>query len=538
MTQPARRAVRPTKKAPRPAQKPFKAETHFDRFFSLSLDFLCISSGDGYFKLVSPAVTDILGWSVKEFLAKPYIDFVHPDDQPATLREVQKQIRSGQKVLHFENRYRHKNGSWRVLSWRSAPYGKLMYATARDVTDVKNMEQALRKTNDVLEERVRERTVEVEKAYADLRLMLKNMLNAFIVWESVFDDRGKYVSFRFGYFNDAYVRISGVTPDVRGKDVFAVWPATEQSWVEVYGGVAMTGVPKIFDMYHAPTEGWYHCHAYRPTDSPAQVCVIFEEITERKKAEEEIRQLNADLERRVALRTTELEIANQELESFSYSVSHDLRAPLRHVQGYVEMLADDAHGKLSDKSLRYLKTITDASGEMGQLIDDLLAFSRMARAEMNETAVDLDALLRIVVDGVEMETKGRQIVWKIAPLPRVMGDPTMLKQVFANLIGNAVKYSRHKDPAVIEAGCAGEEAGRPVIFVRDNGAGFDMDYAHKLFGVFQRLHRAEEFEGTGIGLANVKRIINRHGGRVWGEGKVGQGAAFFVTLKPAVTTTP
>jgi len=253
-------------------------------------------------------------------------------------------------------------------------------------------------------------------------------------------------------------------------------------------------------------------------------------VTKRRQTLAEILRLNASLERRVQERTGQLEEANKELESFSYSVSHDLRAPLRHIHGYVEMLTQASDGQLSDKARRYLKTITDASVEMGQLIDDLLAFSRMSRIEMNETRVQMDGLAQDAIRGLGMATQGRNIVWKIAPLPQVMGDPSTLKQVLANLIGNAVKYTRQRDPAEIEIGCAGEEDGRVILCVRDNGAGFDMQYAHKLFGVFQRLHRTDEFEGTGIGLATVRRIVARHGGRTWAEGEVDKGAKFYFTL--------
>jgi light-regulated signal transduction histidine kinase (bacteriophytochrome) len=185
-----------------------------------------------------------------------------------------------------------------------------------------------------------------------------------------------------------------------------------------------------------------------------------------------------------------------------------------------------------------LKTIAAASRAMGQLIDDLLAFSRMGRTEMQQTTVDLAALLKEAQRNLESAAPDRNIRWNEAPLPKVRGDPAMLRQVFANLLGNAVKYSRQRDPAEIEVGCAGEEEGRIVLFVRDNGAGFDMKYAGKLFGVFQRLHRTEEFEGTGIGLANVRRIINRHGGRTWAEGAVGKGATFYFTLAPAPAVQP
>lgn len=361
-----------------------RAEHERDRFFNLSIDLLCISSVDGYFKRISPAVTDILGWSVEEFLAQPYIDLVHPEDQAATLAEVKRQVSTGEKVLHFENRYRHKDGTWRVLSWCSVPQPDgLMYASARDVTEVKRTATRIERLNDELQ-----------------------------------------------------------------------------------------------------------------------------------------------------LRASELEIANKELESFSYSVSHDLRAPLRHVQGYVEMLTREVQTQLSDKARRYLKTIAAAGREMGELIDDLLSFSRMGRAEMRETNVDFAQLVQEVRQSLELSIQDRQVVWKLGALPNVKGDPAMLKQVLANLLDNSVKYTRPRHPAVIEISCVGEEDGRLVFCVRDNGVGFEMKYGDKLFGVFQRLHRADEFEGTGIGLASVRRIITRHGGRTWAEGKQGVGAALYFTLAP------
>ncbi len=239
------------------------------------------------------------------------------------------------------------------------------------------------------------------------------------------------------------------------------------------------------------------------------------------------------LERLVAERTRQLKLSNRELEAFSYSVSHDLRAPLRHINGYVEMLGEDAESTLSSEAKRYLQVIADASRQMGQFIDHLLEFSRMGRTELRETRVDLNDLVRETMAHLETETRDRHIAWTIPALPSVKGDPAMLKQVLANLLGNAVKYSRQRDPAQIEIGQTGEEDGQFIFFVRDNGAGFDMKYADKLFGVFQRLHRAEEFEGTGVGLANVRRIIARHGGRVWAEAAPDQGATFYFTLKPA-----
>ena len=195
------------------------------------------------------------------------------------------------------------------------------------------------------------------------------------------------------------------------------------------------------------------------------------------------------------------------------------------------MLAREEEGHLTDKGQRYMQTIADASREMGVLIDDLLAFSRMGRTEMCEARVDLDALVQATLRDLETTTRDRTIVWTIPPLPTVQADPAMLKLALANLLGNAVKFTRPRDPARIEIGTAGAQDGRIILFVRDNGVGFDPQYTHKLFGVFQRLHRADEFEGTGIGLANVRRIIARHGGRTWAEGAPDRGAAFYFTLE-------
>ncbi|HKY22682.1 MAG TPA: ATP-binding protein [Vicinamibacterales bacterium] len=229
-------------------------------------------------------------------------------------------------------------------------------------------------------------------------------------------------------------------------------------------------------------------------------------------------------------RTDQLVAANKELEAFSYSVSHDLRAPLRHVSGFTELLLKSEGADLDPGRKRYLRLISESAVKMGELIDALLVFSRMGRAEMLHTRVDLNAIVRTAQrETIQMDPE-REIEWVINPLPEVAGDPGMLQLVFTNLLSNAFKYSRAQKPAIVEVGSQDCKSGEAVIFVRDNGVGFDMAYAGRLFGVFQRLHRAEEFEGTGIGLANVQRIVARHGGRVWAESELGKGATFFVAL--------
>jgi light-regulated signal transduction histidine kinase (bacteriophytochrome) len=227
--------------------------------------------------------------------------------------------------------------------------------------------------------------------------------------------------------------------------------------------------------------------------------------------------------------TAQLEQSNRELEAFSYSVSHDLRAPLRHIRGFAELLHESDAGRLSEVGDRYLQTILTAARLAGELVDHLLSFSRIGRTTLQPTAVAMDALVGEVCREVMAEAAGRDIDWKLHPLPEVWVDPIMIRLVLWNLLANAVKYTRPRAQAVIEMGCR-DEAGEFVFSVRDNGVGFDMAYARKLFGVFQRLHRLDELEGTGIGLATVRRIIARHGGRTWAEGVVDRGATFYFSL--------
>ena len=305
---------------------------------------------------------------------------------------------------------------------------------------------------------------------------------------------------------------------------------------------------------------WFDDHSFGYQMDGADIIIegLALDITDRKQAEAEICRLNAELEKRVIERTTQLEIANKELEAFTYTVSHDLKAPLRAVEGYAQILIEDHAVLLDGEGRRTCEVIIDNARKMARLIDDLLAFSRIGRAEMQQAPVDMVTLANEVFFELTTPDKRERIDFHAAPLPRATGDQRLLRQVWMNLIGNAVKFSAQKTRAVIEVGCLAEGNGHlsaggheadvstehlpsaipipsseRVYFVRDNGAGFDMAYVDKLFGVFQRLHSAKEFEGTGVGLAIVQRIVQRHGGRIWAEGEPGKGATFYFSIGKA-----
>jgi len=457
------------------------------------------------------------------------------------------------KELAFQNEEKGKRADELAIANKELAFQNEEKGKRADELAIANKELAFQseekgKRAGELEQRVVERTADLEAANRALqasstyaRSLIETGLDPLVTISA----EGKITD-----VNEGSIKVTGMSREkligTDFSDYFTEPDKAREGYQMVFAKGFVTDYPLIIRHKDGRlTDVLYNASVYK--DAAGNVLGVFaaaRDVTERKRAEEETRQLNA-----------QLEATNKELETFSYSVSHDLRAPLRHVQGYVDMLGREAGDKLSDKGRRYMKTITDASQDMGALIDDLLAFSRMSRAEMCEVSVNLDTLVQATLRDLEPDTRSRNIVWKIPSLPAVQADAAMLKLALANLLGNAVKFTRPRNPAVIEIGVmedgsngvmgttqdaaavSSQNSNTPtlqhsnVFFVRDNGVGFDPQYVQKLFGIFQRLHQAEDFEGTGIGLANVRRIIARHGGRTWAEGKLGEGATFYFTLR-------
>ncbi|HSH94021.1 MAG TPA: ATP-binding protein [Roseimicrobium sp.] len=385
---------------------------------------------------------------------------------------------------------------------------------------------------DRMAETLQKRQVEITQAEGKFRILVEqSIVGIYIIQEN-----------RLVYVNPRLAEIVGRPwEEVTGKDVLLIIAPEDRRKVSENIQKRLEGVVTSLHyqlhLLHADGSAVAveaHGSATSFGGKPAIIGTLMD-ISERLEAEEEVRRLNRDLEQRVVQRTAQLAAANQELEAFSYSVSHDLRAPLRHVDGFADLLRKHTSSSLDEKGRRLLDTISESAKRMGVLIDDLLSFSRMGRAEFRQSEVDLGLLVKDVLRSMEHDIKDRKVDWQIHPLPVVIGDVAMLRQVFVNLVSNALKYSRTREMARVEVGVMSGDEGETIIYVRDNGVGFDMKYAGKLFGVFQRLHGTNQFEGTGIGLANVRRIIQRHAGRTWAEGQEGEGATFYISF-PAVMT--
>ncbi len=519
-----------------------QAEARLDRFFEGSLDLLCITNAAGYFQRLNPAFSALLGFSLEELKARPFMDFIHPEDHAATLAQIER-LRAGMPMLSFENRFCCKDGGHRWLAWKSQPdlASGLRYATARDMTEQKMAEAELRRSR------------------AQLQSLFESLPGLYLILAP---------DLVIVSASDAYLAATMLKREaVIGRALFEVFPDNPDDPAATGASNLRASLERVRAARAPDTmaiqqydirrpDGKFEQRFWSPVNSPLlgpqgkleYFIHRVEDVTEfvRQKAppagdaaELRVRLQGMEAEifqsaSRLQQAKRQLESANKDLESFTYSVSHDLRAPLRHVQGYVELLKREIGPiQLTARAQHQLKTISDASSEMGQLIDDLLAFSRLGQMVLRSDRVDLNELVQDALRGLELVIEGRQIEWRIAALPAVQGDFSALKHVFANLLGNAVKYSRNRQHATIEVGCPGAEEGYSILFVRDNGVGFDMQYAQKLFGVFQRLHRADEFEGTGIGLAIVRQVINRHEGRVWADARLNEGATIYFTLRTA-----
>ena len=432
----------------------------------------------------------------------------------------------------------------------------------REVRKGEVMRGQLRALNVDLEHRVEQRTTALQESLADVAkqalelsrqadalahsqraqeaqtLMLQSVLDSMAEGLVAADEQGKFL-----IWNRAAENIVGYGPtDLPTSDWskhygnylpdgVTPYPTEQLPLVRAIHGESSTA--EIFLRNPNLVEGtWIEAsgHPLKGADGLQRGGVVaFRDITQKKSAEQEIRKLNEALERRVIERTAQLKEANTELEAFTYSVAHDLRAPLRHIAGFSGILVEEFSSSLNAEAQRYLQRIQDGTRRMGQLVDELLSLARVSRQEPNLQPVGLNSIVKEVVGMLAPELEGRQVEWKIADLPFVECDPTLLRQVFQNLISNAIKYSRPRAKAQIEIGQT-ECNGQSAIFVRDNGVGFSMKYADKLFGVFQRLHRPEDFEGTGVGLATVQRIIKKHQGKVWAEAQLDKGATFYFTL--------
>ena len=465
---------------------------------------------------------------------------VHAPERLAMVLERWKGSIAAGIPFEMEFPLRGADGSFRIFLTRAMPskdgQGRVVRWFGTN-TDISERKQAEGRMAAQAEELARSR-----EALEAQTLLLRSVLDSMGEGLVAADEEGRFV-----IWNPAADKIVGMSAasvpasewtshyGLFLPDTVTPFPTEQNPLARAIGGEASTA--EMFVRNPELAEGVWIEASGRPLKDAHGAqhggVVAFRDVTQRKKAEREIRELNEELEERVAERTAQLEGANKELEAFTYSVSHDLRAPLRHIAGFSGILSEEFGSKLEPQAQHYLKRIAEGTRKMGELVDELLCLARVGRQTPNLQVAGLDSIVGEVVALLKPEYEGRKVEWRIAQLPFVECDPVLMKQVFQNLISNAIKYSRPRAEAVIEIGRSEMPGGESAVFVRDNGVGFSMKYVDKLFGVFQRLHRAEDFEGTGVGLATVQRIIQKHGGRVWAEAELDRGATFYFTLSSA-----
>jgi PAS domain S-box-containing protein len=512
-----------------------------------SLDVICTLDGEGRFVFLSAACERLFGYKPEELVGRPYGDFIHSEDLQRS-HQAAADVMAGKPLRDFENRYRRKDGSLIAVVWTAAwsEHDRIMFCVAHDITQRKRDEVMIQRLNDELRQRA-----------AQLQSLFESLPGLYLVLTP------EYVIVSV---SDAYLRATMTTREgIVGRGLFEVFPDNPddpaadgvrnlRASLERVGRLVTPDTMAIQKYDVRRPDGTFEMRFWSPVNSPVtgadgQLEYIIhrvEDVTDfvRQKTptpgegsslQARMEQMEAEIYQRsqeIQSVMRRLRAANDELEAFSYSVSHDLRAPLRHIDGFSGILAKHSAASLDERGQRYLTVIADSARRMGMLIDDLLTFARIGRAELRRVPVRLNDLVQDVRQNLAGETGTRIIEWDVQPLPVVQADPSLLLQVFANLLGNAVKYTGRKPDARISVSTA-EDPGHPdewVIAIRDNGAGFDMKYAGKLFGVFQRLHGESEFEGTGVGLAIVRRIVQRHGGSTWAEGEPGKGAVFYFSL--------
>ncbi|HZR47013.1 MAG TPA: PAS domain S-box protein, partial [Candidatus Manganitrophaceae bacterium] len=502
---------------------------------------------DGAIIDVNNAWVEMYGYTKQETVGKTGLELGirrDPEERARLFAALQRQ----EAVRNLETSLFTKSGAERVVSLNidvvTLGGKKYLLSTMNDITDHKRAEEALGKSHAELERRVSERTSELSEtnkkllAEIDVRRKAEERLRGY---EKVVEGLEEMIvvvdrNYRYLIANRAFLAYRGLTrdelvgrlvPDLLNREVF------EKTVKERLDACFQGNVVRYELRYHYPQLGERDLFiSYFPIEGPSgidRVACVLQDITERKRADEEIKKLNADLERRVAERTAELETANEELESFSYSVSHDLRGPLRATGGFSRVLLARYADRLDPAGKDFLQRIEAASRRMAELIEDLLNLSRVTRSVMRREEIDLTLLAKSISGELQRSEPERKVTFLIQDHLNTSGDPRLLKIVLENLLGNSWKFTSRHLNATIEVGMT-EKKGKPAYFVRDDGAGFDMAYADKLFGPFQRLHTINEFSGTGIGLATVQRIIHRHGGEIWAEGEVEKGATLYFTL--------